>query len=194
MLTYNTQKKKLPLPEYGRNIQSMVDYCISLPDRQERNRAARTIVRLMSSIFPQQKDPGRGDLAYWDLVAIMSNFSPEIDWPEGTINKEELAVKPQPVPMTQGPMSFRVYGKNIQRMMEYAIDLPGGEEKDEIIMLLANQMKKQLTALYPEGVEDARIFKDLATMTGGKIRMNPEQHHLHEFRVIQPPQKKKRKK
>lgn len=195
MLTYNTQKKKLALPEYGRNIQSMVDYCLTLPEREERNRCAKSIIKIMSTLYPQQKDTeNRGETAYWDLLAIMSNFSPEIDWPEGTINREVLAVKPQPVPMTQGPMSFHVYGKNIQRMMEYAMDLPGGEEKDTVIMLLANQMKKQLSAIYPEGVDDARIFKDIATMTHGEIRMNPEHHHLHEFRVIQQSQKKKRKK
>lgn len=194
MLTYNTQRKKLPLPEYGRNIQQMVDYCASLDDRDKRNSCARTIVRVMANIFPQAKEGTQGDGKYWDLLAIMSGFNLDIDWPEGTVDREKLAEKPAPVPMTQGPMRFSIYGKNLQRMMEHAIDMPGGEEKDDLIMYLANQMKKQLTALSPDNADDARIFKDIATMTGGEIRMNPEIHRLREFKVIQPTQKKKKKK
>lgn len=196
MLTYNTQRKKLPLPEYGRNIQKMVDYCCSLQDREERNRCARTIIKTMSILFPKRKD-STGILTeenYWDLLAIMCNFSMDIDWPESTVKQEELMTKPAEVPMTQGPMRFHVYGKNVQRLMEYAIDLPGGDEKDELIMLLANQMKKQLASLYPEGVEDTRIFKDIATMTGGKIILNTDNHKLYEYKVIQPSSKKKKKK
>ena len=195
MLTYNTQRKKLPLPEFGRNIQKMVDYCATIEDREQRNACARAIVKSMSILFPNAKEAGsNADTKYWNLLAIMSMFNLDIDWPEGVVHKEELAEKPQRVPMTQGPMRFNIYGKNIQRMMEHAIDMPGGEEKDDLIMLLANQMKKQLTALSPDNADDARVFKDIATMTGGEIRMNPEDHHLHEFKVIQPAQKKKKKK
>ena len=196
MLTYNTQREKLSLPEFGRNIQKMVDYCAGLEDREQRNRCARSIIKTMAQILPELKESGaeNPERPYWDALAIISRFKLDIDWPQGTISEDQLQAKPEPVPMTQGPMPFRVYGKNVQRMMEYAMDLPGGEEKDRIIMLLANQMKKQLSALYSEGVEDARVFKDIAAMTNGEIRMDPELHHLNEYRIIQPAQKKKRKK
>lgn len=195
MLTYNTRRKKLVLPEYGRILQKMVDHCLSLTDVEERNRCAQSIIKTMANMFPnlREKDAENPELTYWNILAIMSGFSGDIDWPEGTVNEGELREKPQPVPMTQGPMMFSVYGKNVQRMMEYAMDMPGGEEKDQVIMLVANQMKKQLTALNPDNVDDARVFKDIAAMTGGAIRMNPEQHHLHEFRVIQPAKKKRKK-
>lgn len=194
-MKYNTQREKLVLPEYGRNIQKMVDHCATIEDRGQRNACARSIVKTMSVLFPHPKDSaGNGDAKYWDLLAIMSGFSLDIDWPQGTVDKEKLTEKPQPVPMTQGPMKFNIYGKNIQRMMEYAIDLPGGVEKDDIILLLANQMKKQLVAIQPDNADDARVFKDIAAMTNGEIRMNPEIHRLHEFKVVQPVQKKKKKK
>ena len=195
MLTYNTQRKKLPLPEYGRNLQKMVDYCMALPERDKRNECARTIIRTMATLFPQPKDPNSNpDAKYWDLLAIMSGFELDIDWPEGTVNAEKLREKPQAVPMTQGPMKFSIYGKNLQRMMEYAIDMPGGPEKDEVILLLAEQMKKQLTAISPDNADDARVFKDIAAMTAGEIRMDPQIHKLHEFRVIKPSTKKKKRK
>lgn len=195
MLTYNTQRKKLALPEYGRNIQKMVDYCGTLETREKRNACARSIVKVLASLFPQPKDgTSQGENKYWDILAIISNFELDIDWPGGTVDRARLAERPEPVPMTQGPMRFNIYGKNVQRMMEYAMDLPGGDEKDDIIMMLANQMKKQLASLSPDNAEDARVFKDIATMTNGEIRMNPEIHRLNDYKVIQPVQKKKKKK
>ena len=54
-LPYNTKLKKLILPEYGRNIQNMVDYCMTLEDKDERTRCAHAIVRSMEILFPTQK-------------------------------------------------------------------------------------------------------------------------------------------
>lgn len=173
----------------------MVDYCTTIEDREQRNSCARTIVKTMAQLFPLAKENGENPMIkFWDQLAIMSDFKLDIDWPEGVLNSEKFAAKPNPVPMTQGPMSFNIYGKNLQRMMEYAIDLPGGEEKDNLIMLLANQMKKQLASIAPETAEDRRVFKDIATMTGGAIRMSADIHRLHDYRVIQAQPKKKRKK
>ena len=53
---YNSQQKKLVLPEYGRNVQQMVDYCVEIPDREERTRCAYTIVQIMGNLFPQLRD------------------------------------------------------------------------------------------------------------------------------------------
>lgn len=195
MLTYNTQRKKLVLPEYGRNIQKMIDYCATIEDRDKRNSCARSIVKTLATLFPQPKEEtANTESKYWDLLAIMSRFSLDIDWPEGTVDSDKLSERPRPVPMTQGPMRFSIYGKNLQRMMEYAVDLPGGDIKDDLIMYLANQMKKQLAAISSDNADDARVFKDIADMTHGEIRMNPELHKLREFRIIQPSQKKKKRK
>lgn len=195
MLTYNTHRKKLKLPEYGRNLQQMVDHCLAIDDPERRNAAARAIVRTMATLFPQKREPGKEnpDSSYWDILAIMSNFDPRIDWPPGTVSSEQMKQLPQPVPMTQGPMMFSIYGKNLQRMLEHAVDMPGGEEKDRLIMLIANQMKKQLTAINPETADDARVFKDIYAMTQGQIRMDTSMHRLYDYRIIQPAKKKRRR-
>ena len=53
MLMYNTQKRRLQLPEYGRNVQKMIEYVKSIPDREERNRQARAVISVMETINPQ---------------------------------------------------------------------------------------------------------------------------------------------
>ena len=97
MLRYNTQLKTLPLPEYGRNIQSMVDHCLTIEDRDERNRCARTIVATMANLFPELKNGGEYDHKLWDHLAIMSEFKLDIDYPCEVIDAGNLATMPEPV-------------------------------------------------------------------------------------------------
>ena len=51
-MQYNTQQKRMPLPEYGRSIQNMVDYALTIQDRAERQRCANTIINIMGNMFP----------------------------------------------------------------------------------------------------------------------------------------------
>ena len=81
MLTYNTQLKKLKLPEYGRNIQQIIDYCCTIEDREERTRCAYSIIQIMGSLFPQLGDEADYKHKLWDHLAIMSDFKLDIDYP-----------------------------------------------------------------------------------------------------------------
>ena len=96
-LQYNTQKEKLILPEYGRNIQQMVDYCVTIPDREERTRCAYTIIQIMGNLFPQIRDSDDYKHKLWDHLAIMSDFKLDIDFPYEVVKKENLESKPQKV-------------------------------------------------------------------------------------------------
>ncbi|MDE5646941.1 MAG: DUF4290 domain-containing protein [Muribaculaceae bacterium] len=194
MLTYNTNQKTLRMPEYGRNIQSMLDYCLALPDRSERNAAAAAIVKTMGILFPQLRETPGDNSKFWDHLAIMSGFSADIDWPEGTVNAEELSSKPDKVEITQGNVKYRCYGRMVERMMNYAASLPAGDEKDQLIFMIADQMKKSLLAITPDGVDDSRIFADIAEMTHGEIRLDPKLHRLHTFRIVPPTTKKRHRK
>lgn len=193
MLTYNTNLKPLRLPEYGRNIQNMLDYCLSLPDRNERNAAAAAIVKTMENLFPHLRETPGDSSKFWDHLAIMSGFSTEIDWPEGTVCEEELTSKPEKITINQSNVKFRCYGRMVERMMNYAASLPSGEEKDQLIFMIADQMKKSLLAINPD-VDDARIFADIAEMTHGEIRLDPKLHRLHSFRIVPTGNKKRQRK
>ena len=162
MLTYNSQLKKLVLPEYGRNIQQMVDHCLTIEDRAERTRCAFTIVQNMANMFPQLRGETDYQHKLWDHLMIMSGFQLDVDAPFDDIIKEEsLDTKPIPIQYELEPIQYRHYGKNIERMIERAATYPEGEERDALVMLLANHMKKLIFQINNEDVEDAKIFKDL---------------------------------
>lgn len=196
MLTYNTQQRQLVLPEYGRNIQRMVDHCLTIDDRDERTRCAQAIVGAMANLFPELRSPENSH-KLWDHLMIMSDFRLDVDFPCQVIAREELSTQPERVGYSQGNMRMRHYGRLMQQMIEKVASMPQGPERDEVTLLLANQMKKQMLAVNPDGVEDARIFKDLADMTHGEIRLDPRETHLHEFRAapvsVAKSKKKKRR-
>ncbi len=197
MLTYNTQLKKLKLPEYGRNIQQIIDYCCTIEDREERTRCAYSIIQIMGNLFPQLRDEADYKHKLWDHLAIMSDFKLDIDYPYEIIKEENLDQKPESVKYKLEKIKYRHYGKIIERMINSACTYPDGEEKDALVMLIANQMKKQIVQINNEDVEDAKIFKDLELYSNGKIKLNPETHVLHEFKiapVAQPAASKKKKK
>ncbi len=194
MITYNTKLKNLILPEYGRNIQQMVDYCLTIPDRDERTKCAGTIVKTMAVLFPKIREQEGYRQKLWDHLAIMSDFQLDIDWPVEVISAEERQSQPDKVVYTSSDMPYRHYGKSIQRMISRAVLMEPGEEKDALIMLLANHMKKLMMAFNQDNVEDARIFKDMAAMSHGEIILTPENHRLLDFQIIAPPSGKKKKK
>ncbi len=94
MLTYNTQQSQLVLPEYGRNIQRMVDHCLTIDDRDERTRCAYTIIKAMGTLFPQLKENEESRRIIWDQLAIMSNFQLDIDYPCEVITAAERQTQP----------------------------------------------------------------------------------------------------
>lgn len=197
MLIYNSQLKKLVLPEYGRNIQQMVDHCMTIEDREERNQCARTIISIMDNMFPEQREEANHEQKLWDQLAIMSDFKLDVDFPYEIIKPDRLDTKPERIEYHLEPIKYRHYGKLIERMIGRATQYPEGEERDALVMLLANHMKKSIYQINNEVVEDSKIFNDLAHYSHGVIRLNPETHALHEFQVAQTPQqngKKKKKK
>ena len=198
MLTYNSQLKTLVLPEYGRNIQQMVDHCLTIEDRDERTRCAFTIVQNMSNMFPQLRAETDYQHKLWDHLMIMSGFQLDVDFPfDDIIREENLETKPEPIHYELQRIEMRHYGKNIERLIERAATYPQGEERDALVMLLANHMKKLIFQISNEDVEDAKIFKDLAFYSKGEIRLDPSTHRLHEYKIVKPAQttgKKKKKK
>jgi hypothetical protein len=193
MVNYNTQEKKLILPQYGRNVQQMVDYCITIADRDERTRCAYSIVQVMGNLFPNLRDSENSKHKLWDHLAIMSDFKLDIDFPYELVHKENLATVPDAVPYQLEPIKYRHYGKVIEKMIERACDYPEGDEKDALVSLIANHMKKLMFAINKEGVEDEKILKDLYYYSHGRINLDPATYKLHQFKEApQPPQPSKR--
>lgn len=194
MLTYNSQLKQLALPEYGRNVQQMVDHCLSIEDRDERNRCAHTIVAIMDNMFPENRSEVDYKRKLWDHLAIISNFELDIDYPYEIVKRDNLESRPEPIKYQLEGIKYRHYGKIIERMIERAAEYPEGEERDTLVMLLANHMKKLIFQINKEDVDDSKIFKDLYYYSQGRIRLNADTHSLHEFKEAPQPQQGKKKK
>ena len=194
MLTYTTHLKKLILPEYGRNIQRMVEHCLTIEDRYERTRCAATIVKTMETLFPIQGNTDAYRRKLWDHLAIMSDFQLDVDVPFELIRPENLDNTPSHIDYDQGDFNYRHYGLLIQRAVAHASEMPEGDERDALVLLLANHMKKLMLAVNSDGVDDEKIFKDLREMSHGAISLRPENVKLHEFKVAPAPATGKKKK
>lgn len=194
MLTYNTQLKPLALPEYGRMIHQMVEYATQIPDRDERTRCAFAIAKIMKNLFPQEFASPDGERKMWDHINIISDFKLDIDFPVEVSSAEAIHPKPDPIPYGDQNIRHRYYGKHIQLMIDRVAELEEGPEKDSLISMIAHHMKKLMFTHNKEGVNDARILRDLAEYSKGRIQLDPETYILHEFREIEPVQNGKKKK
>ena len=179
MMEYNTRQKRLPLPEYGRSVQKMVDHALTIEDRSERQRCANTIIRIMGSMFPNTRNLPDYERKLWDHLAIMSDFMLDIDYPFEVIKKEEFHTPPQRIPYQTGEIRNRHYGRIVEEMIAHACTLEEGEEKERLIELIAIQMKKNYIAWNKDGVEDKRIYEDLRIYTKGAVDINDREIKLN---------------
>ena len=123
-MQYNTQQKKLPLPEYGRSIQNMVDYALTITDRVERQKCANTIISIMGNMFPHLRDIPDYTHKLWDHLAIMSGFKLDIDYPYEAIRKENLDTRPDAIPYPNTKIRYRHYGRTLEELIKKATEFP----------------------------------------------------------------------
>lgn len=171
-LDYNTQRERLVLPEYGREVQNMVDHAVSLPDRQERQRCAETIVAIMDRMFPQNRNDENYRQKLWDHLAIMSGFALDIDWPYDVSQAKHMAEKPNPMEYPMKRIPVKHYGSMIFELFDKLQAMPDGPERDELIRFTANQMKRNLHQWGHGAVDDEKVASDLARFTDGKIQLD----------------------
>ena len=183
-MEYNTQQRRLPLPEYGRSIQNMVDHALTIEDREQRQICANTIIKIMRGMFPQSKDNAELNQKHWDHLAIMSDFKLDIDYPVEIVKKESLHVKPDRVPYPQSKLRYKHYGRFVQDMINVAAGYEEGEEKKQLINLIAYQMKKDYQNWNKDGVDNQRIVDDLCELSDGRIQITVDDEKMFEHRVF----------
>lgn len=184
-MEYNTQLKNLILPEYGRNIQNMVDYCLSIEDRNERKKCANTVISIMGNMFPHLRDVNDFKHILWDHLAIMSDFQLDIDYPYDVIKKEELYSKPGKLEYSRPDMNYKHYGKTLEKMIKLAADYPEGKEKDQLLWLVVTHMKKSYIQ-WNKDVDDVKVFQDLYELSASKLDLRQSAMKLPEMKDIAP--------
>lgn len=177
------------MPEYGRNVQRMIEHALTIEDRNERTRCVNSIINIMGNLFPYLRDVNDFKHKLWDHVAIMSDFRLDIDYPYEIVKKENLHERPKPLPYKNSKITYMHYGRNLEDMIDRVSEYPEGSTKDELIRMLANQMKKCFLTWNKEVVDDKKIFDDLRQLSHGKLDVSAGILKLMESRDVLYPKK-----
>ncbi len=188
---YNTNREKMIIPEYGRNIHKMANHIATIEDREERNKAARTIISIMGNMNPHLRDINDFKHKLWDHLALISEFKLDIDSPFEPPALSTLTEKPKPVPYHTYPIKYKHYGRILEQMIKAATEIEEGEKKDALIYLIANHMKKSYLTWNRTQVTDEIIYKDLRELSGGLINRSSD-IRLSESKDILSRTKKKK--
>lgn len=189
-LDYNTQRELLQMPEYGREIQRMIDHAVTLPTKEERLLCAKTIVKLMETKVPQIRENSGYEQTLWDHLYIMSHKQLDIDWPYDISGAEKFHDKPQPMKLPQSNVRLRHYGKLVSELLEKLKDMPEGGERDELKRLTANQMKRDLVQWGHGSIDDEKVADDMARMTDGAVQLDLNNFVFERINISEPQQKR----
>ncbi|MBI3517771.1 MAG: DUF4290 domain-containing protein [Bacteroidetes bacterium] len=168
-MEYNTQLPHLQIPEYGRNIQVMIDHCVTIEDRDERNKCARAIIQIMGQLNPHLRDIADFTHKLWDHLFIISKFKLDVDSPYPLPSPETFTTKPAIVPYPATKIRYKHYGKTIERIIDVAKTYEEGPEKKELSRLIANHLKKSYVNWNKDSVTDDVIFKQFKEMTNNEL-------------------------
>lgn len=172
-MDYNTQREKLLMSEYGREIQMMVDHAVTLPTKEERQRCAEKIVETMAQMV-QQPGGDKEELyqKLWDHLAFISQFKLDIDYPVDVSSAANISTRPAPLGYPMKDIPVRHYGQMLFDMFEKLKTMPEGEERDELARLTANQMNRNLQSWGQGSNNEEKVVSDLARFTDGKIQLD----------------------
>jgi len=175
-MIYNTQREKLILPEYGRNIQNLVKVLKTIEDRDKRNKMAKYIIYLMGNITNKTHTNQRHKL--WFHLAMMANFELDIDYPYDLPSPEELNKKPPKLPYYKNNIKYRYYGKNIEVLLNTIAEMEDEKYKRFLTEITANHMKKLYATWNKAQINDNVILEDIKNITNGKLNYTLEDIRL----------------
>lgn len=170
-LLYNTERVRLYIPEYGRNVQKMVDYLKTIEDREKRNEQAKAVVKVMETINPAVHLQDNYEQKLWDHLHIISGFSLDIDSPYPVPEPESLNEHPKPVHIEKRPLKAVHYGRNIENMIDLVAKTEDGETKIAMLRSLAIYMRQQYLIWNKDSVSDETIFQDIERLSDFRIKV-----------------------
>ena len=173
-LLYNTERVKLYIPEYGRNVQKMVNYIKAIEDREKRNEQARAVIKVMEIINPQVHLQEDYEHTLWDHLHIISGFSLDVDSPYPLPSMEESREYPRMIPVQKKPLKAVHYGRNIENMIEFVAEKEDGEIKNSMIRALAIYMRQQYLIWNKDTVADEMIYQDIERLSDFRIQIPEE--------------------
>ncbi len=180
-MEYNTQRDKLKINDYGRNIYKLIEYTKTVEDREKRNLMASVIVDIMSQINPESKDVKDYKRKYWVHLMILAKWQLDIDLPYDITPEETVEFSPHPLNYNQGKVAYRHYGTIMENMIKKVAEYPEGEERDELVRLMAHAMKRDFLLWNHDTVDDGLISLQLEKISGDKLQV-PEDFKYLDYR------------
>lgn len=178
-MEYNTTRSKMLMPEYGRNVQKMVEYLMTIEDREQRRRNAEAIIELMGTLNPQLKVVEDYKHKLWDHLVQMTDFKLDVDAPYPAPTPEQLYKKPDPLPYPQASIAHRHLGKNLEELLEKAMTEPDDEKRQGFTQAIGYYMKLAYTNWHKEPVHDDMIKNELAALTDGRLQYETGGYRVH---------------
>lgn len=173
ILDYNTEREKLAMPEYGRNVLKMIEDVKRIQDRDNRSEQARAVVRVMELLNPQVHNADNWEQKLWDHLFIMAGYDLDVDSPYPVPSPEQRKARPEVIPLSKKPIKATHYGRNIESIIDLIASEPEGEQKTAMIRSLAMYMRQQYLIWNKDSVADETIFNDIEKLSGDRI-MIPE--------------------
>jgi hypothetical protein len=173
-MEYNTIRKQMVIPEYGRNIQEMIEYTCAIEDREKRNKSAKFIINVMSQMHPQVRDSVDYKHKLWDHLHIIADFKMDVDAPYPPPSPLTLSTKPEHLSYHDKEIAYRHYGKNIALIIEKAIEYEEGPEKDALVKIIAIHLKKSYLNWNRDSVSDELIEEHLRVLSQGKLKLKED--------------------
>lgn len=170
-LLYNTERVKLWMPEYGRNVQKMVDYLKTIEDREKRNEQAKAIVKVMEILNPHVHVQENWEQKLWDHLHVISGFELDIDSPYPAPKIENFNKRPELVPIKNKPIKAHHYGRNIESIIDLIAEQEDGDVKTSMIRSLAIYMRQQYLIWNKDTVADETIFQDIESLSDFRIKV-----------------------
>jgi len=190
-MEYNTSRSKMSISEYGRNIQKMIEHIMAVEDREKRNQLTRATINVMGQLNPHLRDVNDFKHKLWDHLFIMSDFQLDVDSPYPKPSPEILTKKPESLSYSSNNITFKHYGRQIERIIEKACAMDEGEEKNALTRLIANHLKKSYLTWNRDTVTDEEIASHLYALSGGRLEFK-EEIKLQNTQDITPKNKKKK--
>lgn len=168
-ISYNTEREKLVVPEYGRCISLIVKHIINIKEKEERNKQAKALIQILENISQNSNKGDEYQNRLWDHLFFISDFKLDIDSPY---------LKPEPTPFAKLQhklnypeinQEYRYYGNGIKKMIKEISNWEEGEKKEKAKEYIANQMKKKHSAWNVTASKDQTILEHLKELSNGKI-------------------------
>jgi molybdopterin converting factor small subunit len=197
-LSYNTERAQLHIPEYGRNVQNMIDHAKRIESREERNRAVRAIIDVMGQLNPHLRDVEDYTHKLWTHLYIMSDFEIDVDSPYPIPEPEKLRERPKDMKYPKNKSKYGHFGHYTEEMIKVASEIEDEEEKKYMTDVLANLLKKNYLTFHTENVENGAIVQHLKELSKGKLKVeNPEsltptKQILKQFGIAAPVKQQKK--